>query len=417
MQIGLLGKANVGKSTFFSAATEVSVPSGNFPFTTIAPNVGVAYVTTECACRHFGISPHDNDLCRDGTRMVPVRIVDVAGLVPGAHEGKGLGNRFLDDARQAEVLIHVVDAAGTTDICGQPVAAGTHDPVEDVRFVRDEFDLWFADILRRDWEKIVREVGQKRTKLADGIADRFSGLGVKTGDVHRVLSRVGLEGRGPADWSESDIVSFARALRADSKPMVVAANKADLCGGSMDDVVMRIAEDGDGDDVGSSSRRAAGIVMPCSAETELLLRKAAAAGVIRYVTGSDVFDVVPTPGGSGLGPQQKKALDMASAILSRIRDTGVQRILNAAVFEVLDYIVVYPVEDETRLTNKDGHVLPDTRLVPRGSTVRDLAASVHADLAKGLLHAIDCKTKQRISGDRSLEDGDVIKIVSTMSRG
>lgn len=397
-----MGKANVGKSTFFSAATEVTVPSGNFPFTTVDPNVGVAYVKVDCACRHFDMQRQhsdQSDLCRNGTRYVPVGLIDVAGLVPGAHEGRGLGNRFLDDARQAEVLIHVVDAAGTTDIQGQPVAAGTHDPAKDIEFVKSEFDLWFADILQRDWDKITRAVGQKRTKLADAIAERFSGLGVRVSDVHRVLGRVNLEGRSPSGWSDDDIVSFARELRADSKPMIIAANKADLCGV---DVAERFGS--------------AGRVIPCSAETELLLRKAAKAGVITYETGSDRFDVAASHK-DALAPPQKKALDMAASILSKIRDTGVQHILNVAVFDVLEYIVVYPVEDETRLTNKDGQILPDAKLVPKGSTVRELAALVHADLAKGLLHAIDCKTRQRIGGDKQLADGDVIKIVSTMSRG
>lgn len=400
MQIGLLGKANVGKSTFFSAATEVTVPSGNFPFTTIEPNVGVAYVETDCACRHFEIE-HKNDLCINGTRLIPVKLIDVAGLVPGAHEGRGLGNKFLDDARQAKVLIHVVDAAGTTDIQGQPVPAGTHDPAEDVRFVQAEFDLWFADILQRDWEKLVREIEQKRAKLADGIAARFTGLGIQSADVHGVLARMGLEARPPSEWSSSDIESFARELRADSKPMIIAANKADLCGDI--DVSGRIAAD-------DRTR-----VVPCSAETELLLRKAAKANMIIYKTGGQsTFDLAP---GMEIAPPQKKALDLASSILSKIHDTGVQKALNLAVFDVLGYMVVYPVEDETRLTNKDGDVLPDSKLVPRGSTVRDLAAMVHADLAKGLLYAIDCKTKQRIGGDKELADGDVIKIVSTMSRG
>ena len=90
MQVGLLGKANVGKSTFFAAATESTVQTGNFPFTTISPNVGVAYVRTKCPCRHFGIQ-HTHDLCRDGTRLIPVKLIDVAGLVPGAHKGKGFG--------------------------------------------------------------------------------------------------------------------------------------------------------------------------------------------------------------------------------------------------------------------------------------------------------------------------------------
>ena len=410
MQIGLLGKANVGKSTFFSAATESDVPSGNFPFTTIEPNVGVAHVQTRCACAHFETLDHcGNDLCLGGTRLVPVRLIDVAGLVPGAHEGKGLGNQFLDDARQASIIIHVVDAAGTTDISGQPVAAGTHDPLEDVRFVRDEFDMWFADILRRDWEKIVREVGQKRTKLADGIAQRFSGLGVGTPDVLRVLTRTSLEGRSPSEWSDDDIVSFARELRADSKPMIIAANKADLCSGNADEIAKQL---GNSDETPHSHTPA----VPCSAETELLLRKASKAGVITYATGSGAFEVSAPPG--KLLPKQQDALGIASSVLSRLGGTtGVQRILDAAVFDILQYMVVYPVEDETRLTNKDGKVLPDSKLVPAGSTVKDLAAMVHADLAKGLLHAIDCKTKQRISGDKQLKNGDVIKIVSTMSRG
>ena len=400
MQIGLLGKANVGKSTFFSAATEVAVPSGNFPFTTIEPNVGVAYVETDCPCRRFEVE-HHHDLCAGGRRLVPVRLIDVAGLVPGAHEGKGLGNKFLDDARQAEVLIHVVDAAGTTDIQGQPVPARTHNPAEDVEFVEAEFDLWFSDILQRDWEKLTREVEQKRAKPADGIAARFTGLGIRSEDVQRVLVRMRLESRSPSEWAPSDIAQFARGLRADSKPMIIAANKADLCA-DPHGVAGRLAP-------GGGTR-----VVPCSAETELLLRRAAKAGMIRYRAGSDSFDLVQ---GVKMAPPQRKALDLASSVLSKIRHTGVQEVLNLAVFEIMKYMVIYPVEDETRLTNKDGDLLPDSRLMPEGSTVKDLAMTVHADLARGLLHAIDCKTRQRISGDKKLCDGDVIKIVSTMSRG
>jgi len=168
LQIGLLGKANVGKSTFFSAATETPVPSGNFPFTTIEPNIGVAYVKADCACKHFGIQ-HENELCINGTRLIPVKLIDVAGLVPGAHEGKGLGNQFLDDARQAEILIHVVDIAGSTDIQGQPVPVGTHDSLEDIVFVQDEFDQWFSDILKREWDKITREFLEQTSHMIQNL--------------------------------------------------------------------------------------------------------------------------------------------------------------------------------------------------------------------------------------------------------
>ena len=395
MQIGLLGKANVGKSTFFSAATETTVASGNFPFTTIEPNIGVAYVTAECACKHFEIE-HNNDLCKKGTRYIPVKIIDIAGLVPGAHEGKGLGNQFLDDARQAEILIHVVDIAGTTDIQGQPVSVGTHNPLEDVKFVQDEFDQWFIDILKREWDKITREIDQKRAKLTDGIAKRFSGLGVKDYQVQEVLQKLSLISKNPKEWSDSDIETFVKDLRKNTKPMIIAANKADLCKDL--DIINEISE----------------VVVPCSAETELLLRKATKAGIINYFPGQEGFTINEE---KEILPPQKKALDLVSSVLKKIPSTGIQKILNSAVFDSLNFIVVYPVEDETKLTNKDGVVLPDTKLLPKDSTAKDLASLIHADIAKGFLHAIDCKTKQRISGDQKLKNGDVIKIVSTLSRG
>ncbi len=395
LQIGLLGKANVGKSTFFSAATETPVASGNFPFTTIEPNVGVAYVKSDCACKHFEIK-HENELCVNGTRYIPVKLIDIAGLVPGAHEGKGLGNQFLDDARQAEVLIHVVDIAGTTDIQGQPVPVGTHNPLEDVAFVQEEFDQWFTDILKREWDKITREIDQKRAKLTDGIAKRFSGLGIKDYQVQDVLQKLGLISINPKEWKDSDIQTFAKELRNNTKPMIIAANKADLCKDL--DIIKKISGD----------------VIPCSAETELLLRKASKAGIVNYSPGDSDFTI---PDGKELPPPQQKALDLVKSVFSKISSTGVQKILNIAVFDSLNFITVFPVEDETKLTNKDGVILPDAKLLPQDSTAKDLAGLIHADIAKGFLHAIDCKTKQRISGDQKLKNGDVIKIISTLSRG
>lgn len=396
MQIGLLGKANVGKSTFFSAATETPVPIGNFPFTTIQPNVGVAYVKSDCACKHFGIK-HQNPLCVNGTRFIPVKLIDVAGLVPGAHEGKGLGNQFLDDARQAEVLIHVVDIAGTTDIQGHPVPIGSHNPLEDVEFVQDEFDQWFIDILRREWEKLTKEIEQKRTKLTDGIAKRFTGLGIKDYQVQDVLHKLELSSKNPKDWTDSDIQTFVKELRKNTKPILIAANKADLCKDL--EIIKKISDT---------------IVIPCSAETELLLRKASKAGLVNYKSGDDKFSLVEN---KEILPEQKKALDLVNTVLSKIQSTGIQKILNIAVFDLLKFIVVFPVEDETKLTNKNGDVLPDAKLLPQDSTAKDLAGLIHADIAKGFLHAIDCKTKQRIGADHKLKSGDVIKIVSTLSRG
>jgi ribosome-binding ATPase YchF (GTP1/OBG family) len=396
LQIGLLGKANVGKSTFFSAATETPVPIGNFPFTTIQPNVGVAYVKADCACKHFGVK-HQNQLCVNGTRFIPIKLIDVAGLVPGAHEGKGLGNQFLDDARQAEILIHVVDIAGTTDIQGHPVPIGTHNPLEDVEFVEYEFDQWFIDILRREWDKLTKEIEQKRVKLADGISKRFTGLGIKDYQVQDVLHKLDLISKNPKEWNDSDIQTFVKELRKNTKPIIIAANKADLCKDL--DIIKKIPET---------------IVIPCSAETELLLRKAAKAGIVNYKSGDEQFSIVEN---KEILPQQQKALELVNNVFSKIHSTGIQNILNTAVFDLLKLIVVFPVEDETKLTNKNGDILPDAKLLPNNSTAKDLAGLIHADIAKGFLHAIDCKTKQRIGGDHKLKNGDVIKIVSTLSRG
>ena len=396
MQIGLIGKANVGKSTFFSAATETPVPIGNFPFTTIQPNIGVAYVKSDCACKHFGIK-HQNHLCVNGIRFIPVNLIDIAGLVPGAHEGKGLGNQFLDDARQAEVLIHVVDIAGTTDIQGHPIPIGTHNPLEDVEFVQDEFDQWFIDILRREWDKIAREIEQKRAKLTDGIAKRFTGLGIKDYQIQDVLHKLDLISKNPKEWNDSDIQTFVKELRKNTKPIIIAANKADLCKDL--DIIKKIPET---------------IVIPCSAETELLLRKASKAGIVNYKSGDEQFSLVEN---REILPQQQKALDLVNTVFSKIHSTGIQKILNIAVFDLLKLIVVFPVEDETKLTNKNGDILPDAKLLQQNSTAKDLAGLIHADIAKGFLHAIDCKTKQRIGGDHKLKNGDVIKIISTLSRG
>ena len=397
MLIGLLGKANVGKSTFFSAATETIAQSGNFPFTTIEPNVGVAHVKVDCACKSLADRCGSNQ-CMDGIRFIPVKLIDVAGLVPGAHEGKGLGNQFLTDAMQADALIHVVDVSGSTDIQGQPVTIGTHNPLEDIKFVEEEFDLWFKQILDREWHKLTKEIEQKHTKISEELARRFTGLGIKEPEIDKVLTSMSLKVKKPVEWSNSEIMKFLKSLRKLSKPVLIAANKADLCNDL--GIIKEISEDFS--------------TIPSSAETELLLKKAAKAGLIDYIPGDGNFkgnaDIK-------LSEQQNTALHLAKNVLTKIGVTGIQKILNTIVFDVLNLIVVYPVEDETKLCNKNGQVLPDARLLNSSSTSKDLAFTIHQDIGKGFLHAIDAKTKQRIGADHKLKNGDIIKIVSTLSRG
>ena len=397
MQIGLLGKANVGKSTFFSAATETVVQTGNFPFTTIEPNVGVTHVKVDCACKSLQ-KRCGNNLCVDGTRFIPIKLIDVAGLVPGAHDGKGLGNQFLTDAMKADALVHVVDISGSTDIQGQPVTIGTHDPLEDIKFVEDEFDLWFKQLLDREWYKLTKEIEQKRAKISDGLARRFTGLGIKESDIDQVLNSMSLKLKKPTDWSDDEIMKFLKSLRKVAKPMVIAANKADLCEDLA--IVKNISDNS--------------TIIPCSAETELMLRKATKSGLIQYVPGDSDFQ---GKNDKKLSKEQDNALHLAKNVLTKIGVTGIQKTLNSIIFDIMKLIVVYPVEDESKLCNKNGQILPDARLLSSSATAKDLAFTIHQDIGNGFLHAINAKTKQRISADHQLRNGDIIKIVSTLSRG
>ncbi len=400
MIIGLIGKANVGKSTFFNAATELAVPAANYAFTTIEPNVGVAYARVKCVCREFGVQDNPvHSICIDGNRFIPVKLVDVAGLVPGAHAGKGLGNKFLDDARQADALIHIVDASGSTDNCGRSVPAGTGDPMFDIQFVEEEFDLWLAALVGRDWAKNAREAEGLGQKLEQLLAKRLSGLAITEQHVSAAIHASGLGMKKPVSWTEDDILTFCKILRSRAKPFVIAANKADLPSADANIAKMKLA----------------GLeVIPCASEAEALLRKASKKGVLHYLPGDSSFDLKPNV---ALNAQQEKALDIVRTLIQKYGSTGVQEAINIACFKLLHNIAVYPVEDEFKLIDKKGNILPDVRLLSEGSTAKDLAETVHADLARGFLYAVNARTKQRIGADHRLKSGDVIKIVSATSRG
>ena len=400
MIIGLIGKANVGKSTFFNAATDLAVPVANYPFTTIEPNVGVAYARTKCVCREFGVQDNPvHSVCIDGNRFIPVKLVDVAGLVPGAHAGKGLGNKFLDDARQADALIHIVDASGSTDNNGRPVPAGTGDPVFDIQFVEEEFDLWLESIIGRDWGKTAREAESQGQKLEQLLAKRLSGLAISEQTITNAVQASGLASKKPVAWTQNDILLFCKVLRKRAKPFVIAANKADLP--SADDNIKKM--------------KAGGLeLVPCASEAEALLRKASKKGILHYLPGDASFDVKPEV---VLTAQQLKALDIVKMFMQKYGSTGVQEVINIACFKLLRMVAVYPVEDEFKLTDKKGNILPDVWLLPEGSTAKNLAEAIHADLAKGFLYAVDARTKQRIAANHQLKNGDVIKIASATSRG
>ncbi|HLQ06359.1 MAG TPA: redox-regulated ATPase YchF [Nitrososphaerales archaeon] len=401
MQVGVVGKPNVGKSTFFAATTLKDVPIADYPFTTIQPNVGIAHLRTQCVCREMGVtdSPR-NSTCLGGVRLIPVKIVDVAGLVEGASQGRGLGNKFLDEIRQADALIHVVDASGSTDIEGRKVPPGSHDPVGDVAMVEHEFDLWAFGLLKRDWEKVSRSLEQSGGKIVDHLADRLSGLSVTLADVELVIQRLHLRTEKPSLWTDEQLLHFALEIRKLTKPSLLAANKADLPASLAN--IEKLKQTG---------RK----VIPCASEAELLLRRAAEHGLVEYVPGDNKF-IVKSP--ERLSQAQLNALKMVDEKVMRVfAGTGVQVAINQAFFDLLKAIVVFPVEDETKLSDKLGRVLPDAYVMRGGSTALDLARTVHSELAEGFLYAIDARNGKRLGADHVLANRDIVKIVSSGKRG
>ncbi|ASJ03192.1 translation-associated GTPase [Thermococcus profundus] len=395
MEIGVVGKPNVGKSTFFSAATLVDVEVANYPFTTIEANVGVTYARAEHPCRELSCTPNpQNYEYRNGIALIPVKMIDVAGLVPGAHEGRGLGNKFLDDLRMASALIHVIDATGKTDAEGQPT--DHHDPVEDIEFLEREIDFWIYGILKKNWEKFAKRIKLQHIKLEEAIASHLSGIGVKEEDVWEAVHKLGLNS-DPTKWSDDDLLGFVHELRKVNKPIIIAANKADAA--SEEDLKRLISE----------GEKRGYMVIPTSAAAELTLRKAAKAGFIEYIPGSSDFRVVKE-----MNPKQERALQIIKEkVLDRFGSTGVQKVIDTAVFKLLNLIPVYPVEDEHKLTDQFGNVLPHVHLLPRGSTPRDLAYKVHTDLGKTFLYAVNARTHRRVGDDYELQFNDIIKIVAT----
>ena len=393
LQIAVTGKPNVGKSSFFNSATASQVEMANYPFTTIDANKAVGHVISECPCKEMNVTcnPH-NSQCIDGTRLIPIELIDVAGLVPGAHEGKGLGNKFLDDLMQAKVFIHVIDASGSTDAEGNPVDPGSHDPLEDIEFLEHEIVMWMYGIVSKNWVRLIRKVEAEHLDFSKVIFEQLSGTGILIEDVIEALRTVN---PNYGKWEDEDLIEFVRNLLNIAKPSLVIANKADLPGAREN--IERMQE--------KYPR-----VIPTSAESELALMNATRAGLISYISGDSSFEIIDE---SKLNANQIKALEyIQTNILDVYGSTGIQEALNTAVFDLLDMIVVYPVGDEHKLTDQKGNVLPDAFLVPKGSTPREFAYIIHTDIGDKFMHAVDARKSMRIASDYELQDRDIIKIVT-----
>lgn len=392
LSLALAGKPNAGKSTFFAASTRAEVDVANYPFTTIDANRGIAMARTQCPCLDLD-SRCGNERCHEGKRYVPVELWDVAGLVPGAHEGRGLGNQFLDELMDADAILNVVDASGGTNAEGEPVDVGTYDPIDEADFIEVELDRWLAGIVERNWETIERQSRSPSFDLETALTELLSGLGASDADVAACLRSLDFP-TDPMQWTANDRSALAEALRARTKPIVLVANKADSAPASNLDRLQSVDKP----------------VIVVTANGELALRRGVESGVIAYDPGDADFEVVGEVSG-----EQRTGLEQIRAVMDQWGGTGVQQAVNVAVYDLLDHVTVFPVQNETRWTDGQGAVLPDAFLLPQGSTPRDLAYAVHSDIGDGYLHAVNARTNRRIGEDYELQDGDVIKIASTAS--
>jgi hypothetical protein len=393
MLIGLVGKPSVGKSTFFKAATLAEVEIASYPFTTIKPNHGAGYIKVDCLDKEFNTQCNPNKgFCVKHKRFVPIDLMDVAGLVEGASEGKGLGNQFLDDLRQADVFIHVVDSSGTTDLEGK--MCEEHDPCLDVKMLEHELDLWYYNILMKVWRVFARQVEMTKSKFSDSVAKQFSGLKVVEDDVRDVLIKLKLNSEKPTSWSEAQIMNFASTLRKMSKPMIIAANKCDQPNSEKNIKNLQ-------------NTFPDYMIYPCSADSELALRQAAKANLIDYIPGEKNFEIKVE-----LNEKQKEALEKINKnVLEKYGGTGVQEILNLAVFDLLGYVAIFPAS-ANKLGDSKGNILPDCFLLPRGSTALDFAYYLHTDLGKNFIKAIDARTKIAKGKDYVIKNRDALEIVT-----
>tara|TARA_Y100000310_G_scaffold289617_1_gene316144 strand:+ start:421 stop:1617 length:1197 start_codon:yes stop_codon:yes gene_type:complete len=397
MLIGLVGKPSSGKSTFFKAATLAEVEIANYPFTTIKPNHGTGFVKVDCADRDFNVKCNPRfGYCLDGKRFVPVELLDVAGLVPGAHEGKGMGSEFLNDLNQADVLIHIIDLSGSTNEKGDPVDKLSYDPIKDIEFLEHELNMWYLNSIEKGWDKFARIVNQEKPELGKALFKQLSFLRVTEPLIEETIKKLDLD-EDIMKWDKDILMNIAIELRKATKPMIIACNKIDVEGAleNFERLKQKFPDH---------------MFISCSAESELALKEAAKHELIDYVPGEGDF-VLKDDG--KLNEKQKNALNFIKEnVLGKYKGTGVQDVLDKAVFELLEYKAIFP-GGVNKLEDKDGNVLPDCFLLKREATALDFAYHLHTDIGDGFIKAIDVRTKKPVGKDHVLKNRDVVEIATS----
>jgi len=401
IKIGLIGKTNTGKTTFFNSSTLSSDEISTYPFTTKKSSTSTGYANTPCVHPEFDVIDNpNNSRCEDGWRYIPIELIDLPGLIKDAWKGKGLGNQFLSIASQSDALLHVVDASGSIDATGKITESGSGDPVSDFADIEEELNMWYQKILEGNRDRL-QKIIKSGDDHVDALTELYQGVGVKRNHVKEALKTSGLEEKDIENYNMQDRKKFASYLRKISKPTLIVANKIDVNGA--DKNFERLRE-----------RYNDMIVIPASADSELTLRRAEQKKLIKYAPGSEKFDILQT---NELNQKQKGALDfIQSDIMGEYMRTGVQFAINVTVFKLLKMNSIYPVASPEKLSDKKGRILPDLVLLKDGATVTDLAKEIHSDLTKGLLYAKDLRYNLRVPTNYQLRDRDVICLISASKK-
>ncbi|POS83025.1 P-loop containing nucleoside triphosphate hydrolase [Erysiphe pulchra] len=347
-------------------------------FTTIDPQRAIGYLQIDCACKRYNLSERckpNYGSCINGRRSVPIELLDVAGLVPGAHEGRGLGNKFLDDLRHADALIHVVDVSGTTDAEGK--ATRGYDPSSDIVWLRSEIVQWILGNLSKRWESIKRRHIAVKATAVETLQSQFSGYGSTTALIARTLDRINI--KDPLEqWTSDTIARVVEAFIDEKFPTVIALNKIDHP--DADKNISKITKLHDPKSI-----------VLCSAIMEVFLRKLNKQGYVRYTEGSEYVqtreDLIEEgdPNGGGLKEIDEKLMtrldDIKDMVLYRFGSTGVVQALSRAA-ELLGLVPVFPVRNTTTFSSSasaSSAVFRDCLLVKKGTTVAEVARKVIGD--------------------------------------
>lgn len=306
---------------------------------------------------------------------MPIELLDVAGLVPGAHQGRGLGNKFLDDLRHADALIHVVDASGTVDAEGKETRG--YDPSVDIAWLRGEIVAWILGNLMQRWPSVRRRHVAVKATAVETLQGQFSGYGATSTVVVRALDRAKI--REPLEeWSDETVALIVNAFVDEKFPTVIALNKIDHP--DADKNIAKIAKMQDPN-----------TIVLCSAISEIFLRKMAKQGYIKYVEGSEFVDtredLVAQGDATGGGLKEldeknrNRIENLKDMVLYRFGSTGVVQVLSKAA-ELLGLVPVFPVRNTATFSSgasESKFVFRDCVLVKKGLTVGDVAKKVMGD--------------------------------------